>query len=88
MLGLRLDGETEARLARVARRQGRSKSDIARDALRLHLARLDDDSELVAEMRRIASLVIGEDLSFLDENQADLEELLAEEEAAAARRAA
>ncbi|WP_374296542.1 ribbon-helix-helix protein, CopG family, partial [Sphingomonas sp.] len=33
MLGVRLDTELEERLAAVARTQGRSKSDIAREAV-------------------------------------------------------
>ena len=37
MLGVRLDDELEQRLASVARSQGRSKSDIARDAVRRYV---------------------------------------------------
>ena len=38
MLGVRLDTELEERLAAVARTQGRSKSDIAREAVRRYVA--------------------------------------------------
>ncbi|QJU58826.1 ribbon-helix-helix protein, CopG family [Sphingomonas sp. AP4-R1] len=37
MLGVRLDSELEQRLAAVARSQGRSKSDIAREAVRRYV---------------------------------------------------
>ena len=37
MLGVRLDTELEGRLAAVARTQGRSKSDIAREAVRRYV---------------------------------------------------
>lgn len=37
MLGVRLDSDLEARLAAVARTQGRSKSDIAREAVRRYV---------------------------------------------------
>ena len=37
MLGVRLDSELEERLAAVARTQGRSKSDIAREAVRRYV---------------------------------------------------
>lgn len=37
MLGVRLDEELERRLAAVARSQGRSKSDIAREAVRRYV---------------------------------------------------
>ncbi len=37
MLGVRLDEELEQRLATVARTQGRSKSDIAREAVRRYV---------------------------------------------------
>lgn len=89
MLGLRLDAGTEARLARVAQREGRTKSDGVRDAIRAHLTRIDGDAELVEEVKRVAALTSEEDLAYLDELQDDLEDLLAEEEAAlSVRRAA
>ncbi len=48
MLGLRLDDDLEHKLDSLARRSGRSRSDIARDALRAYLA----DRDLAAEARR------------------------------------
>ena len=42
MLGVRLDSELEERLAAVARTQGRSKSDIAREAVRRYVERHDE----------------------------------------------
>lgn len=49
MLGVRLDDDLEQRLASVARSQGRSKSDIAREAVRryvdLHDAALHDEAK-------------------------------------------
>jgi RHH-type rel operon transcriptional repressor/antitoxin RelB len=50
MLGVRLDTELEGRLAAVARTQGRSKSDIAREAVRRYVD-LHDEAYL-AEARR------------------------------------
>ena len=37
MLGIRLDGETERLLDSVARAQGRSKSEVGRDAIRRYV---------------------------------------------------
>jgi RHH-type rel operon transcriptional repressor/antitoxin RelB len=42
MLGVRLDSDLEERLAAVARTQGRSKSDIAREAVRRYVERHDE----------------------------------------------
>ena len=50
MLGVRLDEELEQRLAAVARTQGRSKSDIAREAVRRYVERHDE--AFLAEARR------------------------------------
>lgn len=50
MLGVRLDQDLEQRLAEVARAQGRSKSDIARDVIRRYVDR--HDAAFVAEARR------------------------------------
>lgn len=50
MLGVRLDDELERRLTSVARSQGRSKSDIAREAVRRYVDR--HDSALWAEAKR------------------------------------
>lgn len=50
MLGVRLDSELEEQLAAVARTQGRSKSDIAREAVRRYVER--HDAAFLAEARR------------------------------------
>lgn len=50
MLGVRLDGELERRLTSVARTQGRSKSDIAREAVRRYVDLHDEAFR--AEARR------------------------------------
>lgn len=50
MLGVRLDEELEHRLAAVARTQGRSKSDIAREAVRRYVEQHDEAFR--AEARR------------------------------------
>lgn len=50
MLGVRLDDDLEKRLAAVARSQGRSKSDIARDAVRRYVEL--HDRAFLAEARR------------------------------------
>ena len=84
MLGLRLDTDTEAGLARVARRERRTKSDIARDAIRAYLARVEDDEALIAEVRAIAALMTEDELRELDASQDDLEAMLQDEEAALA----
>ncbi len=49
-LGLRIDTKLETRLASVAKAQGRSKSEVARDAVRLYVDR--NDVALRAEARR------------------------------------
>lgn len=89
MLGLRLDAATESGLARVARRAGRTKSDVVREAIRDFLKRADDDADLIAQVRAVAALTREQDLDFLDSLQDDVEELLQEQEArVAAGRAA
>ena len=50
MLGVRLDDDLERRLAAVARNQGRSKSDIARDAVRRYVEQ--HDQAFLAEAKR------------------------------------
>lgn len=56
MVGVRLDAETERRLEAAARRLGRTKSEVVRDALRRYLA---DDAAFLAEARRQSLLVSG-----------------------------
>jgi RHH-type transcriptional regulator, rel operon repressor / antitoxin RelB len=50
MLGVRLDDELERRLTTVARSQGRSKSDIARDVIRRYVDQ--HDAAYLAEAKR------------------------------------
>ena len=50
MLGVRIDDDLERRLTAVARSQGRSKSDIARDAVRRYVDQ--QDAAFLAEARR------------------------------------
>lgn len=50
MLGVRLDDDLERRLTSVARSQGRSKSDIAREVVRRYVDQHDE--AFLAEARR------------------------------------
>ena len=53
MFGIRLEPDLDHRLAALAKRQGRTKSDLAREAIRRYL--LEDD--LAAEARKQSLLV-------------------------------
>jgi RHH-type rel operon transcriptional repressor/antitoxin RelB len=66
MLGVRLDSELEERLAAVARTQGRSKSDIAREAVRRYVERHDE--AFLAEARRQSMKAAARDRAVQDEN--------------------
>ena len=59
MLGVRLDSELEERLAAVARTQGRSKSDIAREAVRRYVERHDDAFLAEAKRQSLAAAALG-----------------------------
>ena len=59
MLGVRIDSELEQRLAAVARSQGRSKSDIAREAVRRYVERHDE--AFLAEAKRQSLRASGRD---------------------------
>ena len=59
MLGVRLDEDLEQRLAAVARTQGRSKSDIAREAVRRYVERHDE--AFLAEAKRQSLMAAAED---------------------------
>ena len=59
MLGVRLDSELEERLAAVARTQGRSKSDIAREAVRRYVERHDE--AFLAEAKRQSLAAAAQD---------------------------
>ena len=50
MLGVRLDSDLDRRLTAVARSEGRSKSDIARDAMRRYVEQ--HDAAFLAEAAR------------------------------------
>lgn len=66
MLGVRLDSELEERLAAVARTQGRSKSDIAREAVRRYVERHDE--AFLAEAKRQSMKAAARDCAVQDEN--------------------
>ncbi len=53
MFGIRLDPELERRLTALAKKQGKTKSDLAREAIRRFLL----ENDLVAEARRQSLLV-------------------------------
>ncbi len=53
MFGIRLERDLDQRLAALAKRQGRTKSDLAREAIRRYLI----DDALAAEARRQSLLV-------------------------------
>ena len=59
MLGVRLDSELEERLAAVARTQGRSKSDIAREAVRRYVERHDEAFLAEAKRQSLAAAALG-----------------------------
>ncbi|RXD06990.1 ribbon-helix-helix protein, CopG family [Sphingomonas sp. UV9] len=66
MLGVRLDSELEERLASVARTQGRSKSDIAREAVRRYVERHDE--AFLAEAKRQSLAAAKQDREAKDED--------------------
>lgn len=55
MLGVRLDDDLEQRLTAVARSQGRSKSDIARDAVRRYVDLHDEAYRSEARRQSLAA---------------------------------
>ncbi|HXH17150.1 MAG TPA: ribbon-helix-helix protein, CopG family [Sphingomonas sp.] len=66
MLGVRLDSDLEERLAAVARTQGRSKSDIAREAVRRYVERHDE--AFLAEAKRQSLVAAVQDQQARDED--------------------
>ena len=73
MFGIRLDPELDRKLTALAKQQGKTKSDLAREAIRRFLL----ENDLAAEARRqslLVSKVINEQetLEFI-EDTADLE---------------
>ncbi|MEY2883418.1 MAG: Ribbon-helix-helix protein copG family [Pseudomonadota bacterium] len=71
MLGLRLDSEMASRLDRFARATRRSRSDIARDAVREYLDRHALDDAFQRQLQRIAMLA-GDDIVIVDALADDL----------------
>ena len=71
-LGLRLDAGLSRQLSRFATSTRRSKSDVARDALRLYLSRRAPDDDLQRELDAIAASTTDEDLMILDAIHDDL----------------
>ena len=65
-LGLRLDPALSRQLVRFAATTRRSKSDVARDALRLYLARNLPDDDLRRELEAIGAATTESDLALLD----------------------
>ena len=73
MFGIRLEPKLDRRLAALAKQQGKTKSDLAREAIRRYLL----ENDLVVEARR-QSLLVSKGTSDRDtlafiENAADLE---------------
>jgi predicted DNA-binding protein len=71
MLGLRLSEEMDARLESQARRERRSKSEIAREAIADYLHRHGGDDDYVRQARHLAALQNETDLDWLDRNLDD-----------------
>lgn len=72
MLGLRLDSAMAEHLERFARATRRSKSDIARDAVREYLDRHALDDEYKRQVQAIAAATTEDDLAWLDAVNDDL----------------
>jgi RHH-type rel operon transcriptional repressor/antitoxin RelB len=65
MLGVRLDTETEKSLTALARRTRRTKSDIAREAVRLYVRR-HDAAYLAKARRQSLAAAANDDPTILD----------------------
>ena len=81
MLGVRLDAETEKNLTALARRTRRTKSDIAREAVRLYVRR-HDESYLAEARRQSLAAAAADDpaiLDLLDDALSDLHARFSEE---------
>lgn len=72
LLGLRLDSDMEQRLGRFAMETRRSKSEIAREAVREYLDRHAMDAELQRQLSVIAAADDDDDLFWLDAMHDDL----------------
>lgn len=64
LLTIRLDKELERRLARLAKRMGRTRSDLARDALRRQLAlfQFEDSRRKVLPFAEARGYLADEDI--------------------------
>jgi RHH-type rel operon transcriptional repressor/antitoxin RelB len=73
MLGVRLDDELERRLTTVARTQGRSKSDIAREAVRRYVDLHDEAFRAEARRQSLdaAKHESADDYAFLEAIEAE-----------------
>jgi len=62
MLAIRLDKQTEGRLARLSRRTGRTKADHAREAILDHLEDGEDTRVAVARLARPARIYLASEV--------------------------
>lgn len=79
-LGLRLEPELQRQLALLARRTGRSKSDIAREAVRDYLDRHDEDAEFRRQVAALNRSYTAEDAAWVAASSASLCRALDEED--------
>lgn len=61
MLGVRLDAETEARLERLAKATGRSKSHYAKEAIKEFLDEREDYMLAISRLEDESDAIIGAD---------------------------
>jgi RHH-type rel operon transcriptional repressor/antitoxin RelB len=73
MLGVRLDDDLEQRLTSVARTQGRSKSDIAREAVRRYVDLHDDALRAEAKRQSLSAAALdrSDDYAFWEATEAE-----------------
>lgn len=83
MLGIRLDERTEAGLARMAKLTGRTRSDLAREAIVDYLRVAEGDDALDRELEAIAAATSEADLATLDAVNDDLIACIEQEERSA-----
>lgn len=80
MLGIRLDAQTEAGLARVAKLSGRTRSDIAREAICNYLRVAEQDDALDQELKAIGKATREADLAMLDTLNDELCQIIEQDE--------
>jgi metal-responsive CopG/Arc/MetJ family transcriptional regulator len=56
MLGIRLNGEVEARFERFVRRRGQRKSEVGRTAIIEYMDRHEDDQEFERQLKAAAEM--------------------------------